>query len=507
MKNTLASRLLFWGMLSLYFLFIGYEVLSSYYLFTDEPDRLWFNANRQDVNDAFHTQGRPLGGRMVGWLFARAHTVGDIRWIRLLSLGECLLLAVLLFLCGKRWQRWEPRISDPLIYLTVAIVATSLPFTNWVHWSVSVIIPVAAILSLLAGSWLYGHIRRNEKGPGAVAMPLVVMVLGVAALFYYQSPYPLLLLPFYLQFLVRRDGIIDRNVRLGVVWFWVILIAYFLLFKLSLRMMGLEASGRTELASDLMERISFFIGYPMNQAFNGNVFFEARSLVSQAVFPVLLVVWVWLVLRRGGKKGRGPALRYLLGVFAFWILGFAPELADHEHYAAYRTMLVLTLMVSLALADVLLGLMPSEKARGWLTLLLVGLLALRGAYNYRTYVAAPLSEEYRIVRQEVREHYHAGISRVAFVMAPMNGFEATRGISPFTDEFGMPSTCKAWAPESLVREIVYEMTGSRAAGERLKVSLFTTSQAARDSVSVQDPQVMLIDMPKLLTAPLRPAKP
>ncbi len=505
MKNTLASRYLFWAMLSLYFLFIGYEVLSSDYLFVDEPDRLWDKGNRQGVINAFLIQGRPLGGKMLGWLFAPAHTVGDIRWIRLLSLGECLLLAVLLFLCGKRWQKWEPRISDPLIYLTVAIASTSLSVTNWVDWSVCVIIPVAAILSLWAGSWLYGYIRRTGKGAGADAMSLLVLLLGLASLFYYQSPYPLLLLPFYLQFLVRRDGIIDRNVRLGVVWFGAILIAYFLLFKLSLRISGLQPSDRTALASDPIERISFFIGYPMNQAFNVNVLFDARSPVSQAVFPVLLVVWVWLVLRRGGKKGRGPALRYLLGMFAFWILGFAPELADHEHFAAYRVMLVLTLMVSLALADVLLGLMPSEKAREWLTLLLVGLLALRGAYNYRTYTAAPFSEEYQIVRQEVREHYHAGVSRVAFVLAPLNGFEATRGISPFTDEFGLPSTCKTWAPESLVRQIVYEMTGSRAAGEGLKVTLFTTSQGARDSVSVQDPQMMLIDMPKLLGA--SPGKP
>jgi hypothetical protein len=514
-KNTLTARLLFWGMLSLYFVLIGYEVLSSDYLFTDEAYRLWHNVDRQGVFADFHTQGRTLGGALVRWLFERTHTVTDVRKIRLLSLAECLLLVILLYFFLKRWQRRAPGISEPLIYVTVAVVASSLPFTIWIGWGVSVIIPLAAVLSLWAGLVLYQNVviggegfagagERGGRVPGlaipAGAIP-VGAILGVASLFFYQSPYPLLLLPFYLRFLTRRDGVFDRTVARGIVYYLVIMAIYFGLFKLGLRITGMEASSRTGLATNPLERLSFFFSNPMNQAFSGNIIFDVRSIVSQTLFPVLLPAWLFMVFRYRGQRGVGFSIRFVMGLLLFWILSFLPQLASHENFAPYRTMLVLTIMVMLALADAILERAPSEKVKVRWGLVLVLLLLAKGVYNYKTYMADPLSEEYRIVKREVSTRYHKGIRAVIFILAPENGFKASFGIGSFKDEFGLPSTHKDWTPEPLVKQLVYEMTGSREEAEGLTVELSRTRAAVREPSRLQDPEVLVIDMPALLLMP------
>jgi hypothetical protein len=493
------SRPLFLGLLSLYFLFIGYEVLSSDYLFTDEAYRLWHNVDRNGVFNDFHTQGRTLGGIMVRWLFARAHTVRDIRWIRLLSLVECVLLTIGLFAALRRWQRTIPALSDAHVYLIVAIVAASLPFTNWIGWGVSVIIPMSALLSLGAGVLLYEGMQGTAMG-GRIFRMVIALVLGVVALFFYQSPFPLLLLPFYLRFLTRRDGRIDGEERWAIGFFLLVMGVYYVLFRLGLRWTHFEASVRTNLATDPLERVSFFISTPMNQAFNGNFSYDARSVLSQAVFPVLLLSWLIWLFRSMRREGKGVAVvaRWAGIVLAFWVMAFLPQLAGHEAFAPYRTMLVLTLFVSLALADSLLTAGPvrnRKAAYGWA---LVLLLLVRGAYNYATYIAGPLQGEYRIVREVVQKEYRTGTRRVAFVRAAADGFRPFYGIGSYTDEFGLPSTNKDWTPEPLVKQLVYEITGRRDSAEALQVSLFTTSQAARDSFPGQDPRVVVIDMPRLL---------
>ncbi|HXO76873.1 MAG TPA: hypothetical protein VN824_16580, partial [Puia sp.] len=57
---------------------------------------------------------------------------------------------------------------------------------------------------------------------------------------------------------------------------------------------------------------------------------------------------------------------------------------------------------------------------------------------------------------------------------------------------------KDWTPEGLVKQIVTEMTGSRAAGEALKVDVLPSLAAVRDPSLLKDPKVLVIDMPTLL---------
>jgi hypothetical protein len=177
MTSKFTPSLFFWSILFLFFLFLGYQVLHADYAFTDEAYRLWHRLDHGTVFNDFHTQGRTLGGLMVQILFEKCHSVEDIKYIRLLSLGECILLVVILFAVLKGLQRSAlPALNDQLIYLTVAFVASSLTAGNWISWAVSTIIFIPAMLSLAAGYILYVRIQRSRGSSPATVFFLLLSV-------------------------------------------------------------------------------------------------------------------------------------------------------------------------------------------------------------------------------------------------------------------------------------------------------------------------------------------
>jgi hypothetical protein len=529
MNPNLNTRLLFWGMLSLYFLFLAYEVLHSDYLFTDEAFRLWQNSNRLDVILDFHSQGRAFGGMMCSWVFEQCHKVTDVKYIRLFSLAECLVFVLVLYGSLKRLQRrLLPAVSNELIYLSVSLVAASLSVANWIGWAVSTIIFIPAILSVVAGTILFESMERDPvKARFPRLLPLLaVILLSVAGLFFYQTPCSFLLLPFFLAFLTgavpAAGG--DRSFKIicwGVLIYLIILAIYLGLFRLGLLWTKMLPSDRTVLASSLTERLSFFFGYPMNQAFNGNLFFDVRSIVSQLIFPVLFLVWAVVVFRSSRKGANsGPlrlagqsgaagrpvipgkirhmiSLRYILGLMAFWVLGFLPQLAGHEAYAPYRTMLVMTLLVFLTLVYAVLSLLHSPRGRMLFTFTMVVALLGKGAYNYKVYLADPLGKEYNVIRQELRAHYNEHIQEIVFIRPHGDGFEASQGIRSYKDEFGQPSTNKDWTPDPLMRQLVYELTGSRQQAAALKVTQCSVDDF-HDNSSFHKEGVLLINASQLL---------
>jgi hypothetical protein len=369
-----------------------------------------------------------------------------------------------------------------------------------------------------------------------------VILLSVAGLFFYQTSYPFLLLPFYLLFLTggvaSMRGRPFRVICWGIFIYLIILPVYLGLFRLGLLWTNMAPSDRTALASSLTERLSFFFAYPMNQAFNGNLFFDVRSIVSQLMFPVLFLAWAVVVFRSSRKgAGGGPlrpagnflqtgqsvlsdrsvisgqssvgqpvssgkvramiALRYILGLMAFWVLGFLPQLAGHEAYAPYRTMLVMTLLVFLALTFAVLSLLHSARGRMLFTFTVVMALLGKGAYNYKIYVADPLGKEYNVIRQELRTHYNGHIQEIVFIRPHADGFEASQGIQSYKDEFGMPSTNKDWTPDPLVRQLLYEFTGSRQRADALNVTSFFIDDF-HDSPALHKEGVLLINAAQLL---------
>jgi hypothetical protein len=490
-------------MLSLYFLFIGYEVLTSDYLLTDEAFMFWHEPHEHIVFGIFHSLGRILSAWLQDWLLGLCKTVADLKYIRFFTLVQCVLTTRVLFYVLKRLQKSGLSFSDGLIYCTVAFFAASLSSLIYIGWAVCTNDFIPIVLSLFAGLFLYESLIKEGARPIGGARPAifttggwVAIVLGVAALFFYQPSYPFILLPFYSLFLLRKDGRLTRPMVTALFFFFAVLIVYFLLFKLSLRASGIGAANRTDLVFDPLGRLSFFFSFPLNEAFNANAFFWARSVLSQAIMPLVLAAWVFYTFytRRGQAMTN---IRYLAGMIVWWILGFLPLLIAKESFGPYRVMIVFSIMAFLMMGDVVFALVKDRRRTTILSLVIVAALLIRGGYVYKAYLADPLAYEYKILRQAVRDHYTTDTREVVFILAPENGFQSSFGVEPVKDEFGMPSTYKDWAPEGLVKQIVFEMTGNRAAGEALKVDV-VGGMSAVDPSLLKDPRVFVIDMPALL---------
>jgi len=182
----------------------------------------------------------------------------------------------------------------------------------------------------------------------------------------------------------------------------------------------------------------------------------------------------------------GGRIRYLLGMLAFWILGYLPLLIAQESFGPYRTMLVLSVMVFLMLADTVLLLIPSLRMA--IVFVLIGVMLVAGAYHYKVYLADPLTKEYQAIRTAVREGYTDRTREVVFIRASDHGFEHSLGIGSFKDEFGMPSTNKDWTPEPLLKQLVYELTGNRQQAAALKVSQYATMEEWKAAGSQASPK-------------------
>lgn len=505
MKNTLSTRLLFWITLSLYFVFIGYQALTSDYLFTDEAFMFWHQPDHHLTFKIWVSIGRILSGFVKDWMFGVSKTVADIKYIRFCTVLQCFLATLSLSYVLRRLQKSGLAFSDWLIYCTVAFFAASLSSLVLIGWAVCTDFFIPIILSLFAGLLLYESLvkdaSRQKQGRPLPMIPAarlcLAMLLGIASLFIYQTMYPFILLPFYGLFLLRRDGRLTRSMLAALCFFFAVLGLYFLLFQWSLKATGVSSANRTNLGFDPLGRLSFFFSFPLNQAFNINAFFFPRSVLSQAIMPVLLLAWVlYTFLTRRGQTMTN--IRYLAGLFVWWMLGYLPQLIAQESFGPYRTMIVFSIMVFLMMGDVVFTLVKEERSRRILTAVVVLVLLIRGGYVYKNYIADPLAYEYRILRGNIRDHYTAGTREVVFILAREDGFQTSFGVGPQKDELGMPSTYKDWAPEGLVKQIVTEMTGNRAVAEALKVDVLPGLAAVSDPSLLKDPKVLVIDMPALM---------
>jgi len=501
-KNTILSRRLFWGALSLYFLFIGYEALTSEYLFTDEAFMFWHQPDDHLVFKIWASIGRIFSGWVKDWMFSASRRIADIRLIRICSVLQCFLATLSLSYVLRRLQKSGMAFSDGLVYCTVAFFAASLSSVVMIGWAVCADFFIPVIFSLFAGLFLYESLIKAgspEEGrrPVSFAGVSLAILLGIVSLFIYQPMYPFILLPFYGVYLLRKDGRLTRGMVAALLVYFVALGVYYLLFQWSLKATGVSSANRTSLGFDPLDRLSFFFSFPLNQAFNVNAFFFPRSVLSQAIAPVLLLAWVlYTFFSQRGRATRN--LLYLGGMIVWWMLGYLPQLIAKESFGPYRTMIVFNVMVFLMMGDVVFTLVKEERNRRILTAAVVAVLLIRGGYVYKNYIADPLSYEYKILRGNIRDHYTTGTREVVFILAPEDGFQSSFGIGPQKDELGMPSTYKDWAPEGLVKQIVKEMTGNRSEAAALKVDVLPGLAALKDPSLLKDPKVLVIDMPALL---------
>ena len=68
------------------------------------------------------------------------------------------------------------------------------------------------------------------------------------------------------------------------------------------------------------------------------------------------------------------------------------------------------------------------------------------------------------------------------------------------DEFGVPSTFFSWVPEPLMRQLVYEKTGSREKAGQLTIKYWDNQEAFSASREQVTPGTLLVNVPEIMAS-------
>lgn len=476
---------------SLLLILIFHQIYNARYAYLDEAHQLWFHADGSNYR-MFQEQGRALTGWLINNLFGAIDSIDQLKYLRIISFTGW---GVTLLVFSGLLTKWVSTVKmDHRIVPVISILACcSCSVAIYIGWASCVEVFLAVLCGLISGHLLFTALQKQS---GRVSIPswvlLVSTILGLASLFLYQTAFSAFLFPFFIHYLGTRYEKKQRVVIIGVVLYIVINILYFLLFKYSLKQAGIVASERTTISLNLPAKLGFFFSTPLAQGFSFNFLYNVRGLFSQLFYYTMLACWVLSVVLN--KKVSVQKRLFHLGcTFCFLALFYLPILVAKENFASYRTMFNLNLAGSVLLINTFLDWLKNEQRKDLLVYLTCSVFVTFGYLNFNRQFISPLKAEYKVIRTFMEGVYSPAIYTVYFIRPPENLFTQLYGVIPYRDEFGIPSTFRDWTPAPLVKQVIAEISGSRAQAEKVRIIQFTSREEYDQQQINPQPGTLLIE--------------
>lgn len=477
------------------FAIIYFPVFYTDYAYLDEIHQLWYNQSNSNFT-MFLTQGRWLTGLLFQKAFSSIHAIAQLKWLRLFSLIGWMVTAIVWAVLLKKWIQTLNG-NNRLWWLGVFFVVCSIPIMVYIGWASCMEVFIAVLAGLLSGHLFYTSLHRQQSRLSYSAL-IGALLLGVVSLFTYQTAFGVFLLPFFFHYMHRRVPKPDKIVLIGVGFYLVVHLLYYLLFNYSLTAYGMQASERTAINIDVMRKLSFFFSGPLPHGFSLNLPYSSKSIVSLIFYPLAIVVWVVSLFRQDQHTTVPAKLFFIATQLLLLALIYLPGLVATENFSSYRTLFAFNLAVFIMVMERLLHWFSSAKKQTFFTGVVCLLLALGSIYMFRAQFVTPLQQEYGVLKKFMQTQYHPGITQVHFIRADKYLFKKRFGATIYHDELGVPSTYRDWVPVPIVKQLVYEQTGDRSAAEGLLVIQYENEEAFRQSGTETNQQSLLIDMNRLL---------
>lgn len=489
-KNTALYLLI-----PLLFIIIYFPVFYSDYAYLDEIHQLWYNRDNSNFT-MFLTQGRWLTGLLFQKFFASIHTITQLKWLRVFSLVGWMATAVVWAALFKKWIG-ALNLNGQLWWMGVVYVACSISVTVYIGWASCMEVFIAVLAGLLSGHLLYSNLyRQGSQIQLSNSMLLGALLLGVVSLFIYQTAFGAFLLPFFFHYMQRKLPKPDKVIVIGVLFYLVVHVVYYLLFKQSLKAYHTEASTRTAIDIDILRKLSFFFSGPLPHGFSLNLLYSSKSIFSLVLYPLVIVIWVVSVFRQNRNTPVSSKLFFIAGLLLLLGLIYLPALIAAENFPSYRTLFAFNLAVFIMVMNGLLPWFATPKKQALFTGAICMLLLLTGVYTFQAQYAVPLRKEYGVLKKFVQTQYKPGLTHVHFIRADKYLFKRF-GTTVYHDELGVPSTYRDWVPEPIIKQLVYEQTGNRNTAEKLTIIQYENEQAYQQSGNKINAQSLLIDMNRL----------
>ncbi|MEJ8816459.1 glucosyltransferase domain-containing protein [Lacibacter sp. H407] len=474
-------------------LLIYYPVFFADYAFTDEAHQLWNNQDGSNFT-MFLNQGRIITGWLIDGAFGNMDSVADIKWLRIFSFATMLVFIVVYGLLSKKLFD-ALKLDRKLWALSVVFIPCSLSTAIYIGWASCAEIFTGTLAAFLSGYVLFSKVNSSEQYIQIPTLTLIVsLFFALCSLFTYQTTFGFFLLPFFLYFITNKPAKLDRTILIGLGFYLACYVVYYFLFKYSLKVYQVPASDRATINIDPLGKLSFFLSYPLAQAFSFNFLYNARSILSQVFYPLVILLWVLSTVVQIGKKNIGRIVTYIIICFTFFILSYLPLMISIENFASYRTMFALNFLAFVMICETGLAFLKKASLQKGITIFVGVVLFVVAFYNYQFQFTKPLQKEYTALRNHFLDHYTDSTTTVIFYRPPVSLFRSAFGVHYYTDEFGYPSTEKDWTIEPLVRQFVLEKRSDRAKAKQLNVVNLSNAESLSKKPQQPAPNELVIDM-------------
>jgi len=388
-------------------------------------------------------RGCPTSAYLTYWGFTAAHSLDNLRFLRVVAVLGIALLAYLLLRALTR-VGWPPGRAAALALL----ICTLPPFQVEAAWSLSFSVPYSCVLAGLACRLTLRAAERPrwQEIAGALALLLVAVTIYQVTIMYFVV--------FAAIDLFRPDGSTDR---LGHRLIWLAgmmiggLFLGFIAYKIGLSLYGqFLPPARSTFTHDIPGKLNYFVRGPFRDA-----------LQLSKLWPVPYLPWIVGAFIGSGMflYTRGPRGRrlLLLGLAAIMVPGiYLPNLLTAENWGAYRTQMGLASLLMVYTFFALHGWARTLGAVDWLLPIAAALACMAATHNVIRYYAEPQMSELRVMRAQLAGLNLAKVSRLNVIgttyQSALNG--------ALLDEFGLPSSAQPWARVPMVYSVVHEMLGA-----------------------------------------------
>jgi hypothetical protein len=421
------------------------------YAFYDDYENLYHadTAGASSVMVAPVQNGRPIVAYLYELTFSVVHNLGELRYLRIISIIGIALCAWLVYLVLRRaGMSYWPAFLIP-------IVVFSLPsYQVTVAWSLSAFQPYAILLSgaafLLAERAIASPLTRTFW----LLLPLAALC-ELASMMMYQPAAMMLLFFCAIGIFAQQLGVAESLKRLGM--YLGLIIAAIGLDDISLHALPAIILGkgspdaRTQLVQNIPGKVVWFFKQPLRMTLN-LVFISpttSRAILVGAFIGAGLFLYF--------KGSTGSRLFKLLVALSLLPISYLPNLVTVDNFAAIRYLVAIGSLIALYFALAIIGFaslldyVSLQQIKGAVIAIPLALSAIAGgvlaAHNVATEFAIPQYLELTLLNSQLQPVRQQHPYTIYFVTSSVS--DSTAPIVLY-DEFGLPSSIKWWNAAPMV---------------------------------------------------------